>query len=134
MQLSKNFWLSEFTSSQTALRKGIDNTPSEEILEHLKKTARQMEQVRKLLGDNPITISSGYRCLELNLAIGGSANSAHMSGYAADFTCRKFGTPQEIFELLKDSEIEFDQLILEYNAWVHISFDPKMRGQAFEID
>ena len=134
MKLSENFWLSEFTRSQTAKRKKIDNTPDAEIMEHLERTARQMELVRNLLGNNPITITSGYRCLELNLAIGGSVNSAHMSGYAADFICRKFGKPREIFEMLKDSEVEYDQLILEYDSWVHISFDPKMRGQAFEID
>ena len=133
MKLTKNFWLAEFTRSQTAARKNIDNNPSEEIIEHLTKTARQLELVRELLDNNAIIISSGYRCLELNLAIGGSATSAHMNGWAADFTCSKFGTPEEVWEFLQDSEIDFDQLILEFGQWIHISFDPQMRGQSFKI-
>lgn len=132
MQLTKHFWLSEFTRSQTATRKNIDNTPSMEIIQNLEKTARHMEQVRELLGGLPIVITSGYRCLELNIAVGGSTNSAHMTGYACDWICRSFGTPREVFEFLKDSEIEYDQLILEFDEWIHISFDPQMRGQAFE--
>jgi zinc D-Ala-D-Ala carboxypeptidase len=134
MKLTKNFYLSEFLKSQTALRKGIDNTPSNEIQENIAKNARHMELIRTILEGEPIIISSGYRCLELNLAIGGSANSAHMTGFATDFTCRKFGTPREIYEYLTDIQVEYDQLILEYDSWIHISFDPQMRGQSFEIN
>ena len=121
MQLSKNFSLDEFTFSQTASRVGIDNTPTEEVLENLKHTAENMEKVRKILG-YPILISSGYRSPALNRTIGGAKNSQHMQGEAVDFTCPKFGTPREIVNKLKDYDLPFSQLILEYERWVHISF------------
>ena len=121
MQLSKNFTLDEFTFSQTASRVGIDNTPTEEVLENLKHTAENMEKVRKILG-YPILISSGYRSPTLNRTIGGAKNSQHMQGEAVDFTCPKFGTPREIVNKLKDYDLPFSQLILEYERWVHISF------------
>lgn len=135
MQLSKNFALSEFTTSQTATRKGIDNTPSDTVIQNLKTLANGLEIVRKVLG-YPIFISSGYRCIQLNKAIGGSLTSDHVYGYAADFTCNKFGTPREIVKLIHNSGIKYDQLILEgvstnnlNGAWVHISFASKMRQQ-----
>lgn len=135
MQLSKNFALSEFTTSKTATRKGIDNTPSDTVIQNLKTLANGLELVRKVLG-YPIFISSGYRCIQLNKAIGGSLTSDHVYGYAADFTCNKFGTPREIVKLIHNSGIKYDQLILEgvstnnlNGAWVHISFASKMRQQ-----
>lgn len=128
MKLSPNFTLSEFVASQTATRKGIDNTPSETVIQNLKTLANALEEVRKLLG-YPIFISSGYRCIQLNKAIGGSLTSDHVYGYAADFTCNKFGTPREIVKAIVKSGIKFDQLIDE-GGWTHISFSPKMRQQA----
>lgn len=121
MQLSKNFSLDEFTFSQTASRVGIDNTPTEEVLENLKHTAENMEKVRKILG-YPILISSGYRSPALNRTIGGAKNSQHMQGEAVDFTCPKFGTPRQIIIKLQEYDLPFHQLILEYDRWVHISF------------
>ena len=121
MQVSKNFTLAEFTDSQTAAREGIDNTPSPEVLSRIKHTAEQLEKVRKILG-YPINISSGYRSPELNKRVKGAANSQHVLGEAVDFTCPKFGTPREIVEKLKMYSLPFDQLILEYDRWVHMSF------------
>lgn len=119
-QLTEHFTLEEFTHSQTATRKGIDNTPDKHILGNLLNTAHQMEKVRVVLR-NPIYISSGYRCPELNKAINGSDTSQHMTGEAADFACPGFGTPLEVANALANSEIEFDQLIYE-GTWIHISF------------
>jgi hypothetical protein len=127
MRLSDNFYLGEFTQSDTALRLGIQNIPSPSIMGNLKKLADGLEKVRALLG-HPITVSSGYRSPTLNRAIGGSENSAHCLGYAADIKCWKFGTPDEIVRKLKESDIEVDQCICEGN-WVHISFSPAMRNQ-----
>ena len=122
MKLTDHFWLSEFTESQTATRKGIDNTPSDEIVQTLRHTAQQMEQVRSVLGSNIITVTSGYRCPELNAQIGGSKTSQHMTGEACDFVCRSFGDPRDVAIKIADTpSIGFDQLIYE-GTWIHISF------------
>ena len=134
MMLSPNFSLTEFTDSQTAARMGIDNDPPVELVPTLKATARCMEDVRDLLGGKPVLVSSAYRSPELNAAIGGSKNSQHMSGEAVDFTCPKFGTPEEIVQKIKDSPLLFDQCILEYYRWVHISFSARNRRQTLIID
>lgn len=126
MQLSKNFKLNEFTASQTATRKGIDNTPAAPIIERLRMLANTLEQVRTLLGDNSIRISSGYRCLALNRAIGSGDSSAHVQGYAVDFTCPNFGTPKEVANKIAQSDIKYDQIIYE-GTWVHLSVDPRNR-------
>jgi hypothetical protein len=127
MKLSDNFYLGEFTQSDTALRLGIQNIPSPSIMGNLKKLADGLEKVRELLG-HPITVSSGYRSPTLNRAVNGSENSAHCLGYAADIKCWKFGTPDEMLEVIRDSGIEYDQLIAE-GTWLHISFAPAMRKQ-----
>lgn len=98
----------------------IDNTPSPEIVEKLKVTARGLEHVRVLLGV-PILINSGYRCQALNDAVGGSRQSQHMRGEAADFIAPAFGTPLAICRVLEASDLRFDQLIDE-GGWVHCSF------------
>lgn len=123
MQLSDHFTLEEATTSQTAVRQGIDNTPPDDILDNMKQTAQMMEEVRTLLG-HPIRISSWYRSEELNAAIGGSRTSDHVSGYAIDFMCPGFGSPYDITKKLEESDIEFSQLIHEFGRWVHISFRP----------
>jgi zinc D-Ala-D-Ala carboxypeptidase len=126
MQLSKNFKLNEFTTSQTATRKGIDNTAPAPIIERLRMLANTLEQVRTLLGDNSIRISSGYRCLALNRAIGSGDTSAHVQGYAVDFTCPGFGTPKEVANKIAQSDIKYDQIIYE-GTWIHLSVDPRNR-------
>lgn len=126
--LSPNFSLEELTCSQTASRRGLDNTPPPEVLEHLKGTALRMEAVRDVLGDGPIVVSSGYRSPAVNAAVGGVANSAHCQGWAVDFICPAFGDPFAICKAVAASLIEFDQVIQE-GTWVHISFAPSMRRQ-----
>jgi zinc D-Ala-D-Ala carboxypeptidase len=126
MQLSKNFKLNEFTTSQTATRKGIDNTAPAPIIERLRMLANTLEQIRTLLGNHSIRISSGYRCIALNRAIGSGDTSAHVQGYAVDFTCPNFGTPKEVANKIAQSDIKFDQLIYE-GTWIHLSVDPRNR-------
>jgi len=128
MQLSQHFNLNEFTISQTATRKGIDNTPPEPVIERLRMLAATLERVRGLLGNSPIRISSGYRSKELNRAIGSSDNSAHVLGYAVDFTCPIFGTPKEVANEIAKSAIKFDQIIYE-GTWIHLSVDPRNRRE-----
>jgi len=133
MMLSKHFHLSEFTTSQTAARRRIDNTPSRAITGNLERTAAVLEQVRTLLGGKPILISSGYRSPALNRAIGGSRTSAHMRGEAGDFTCPGFGTPLEICRALARSDIRFDQLI-EEGTWVHLGIGGHWRREVLTWD
>ena len=128
MKLSEHFNLDEFTASETALRKGIDNTAPPVVTEKLRMLAATLEQVRGLLGNNSIRVSSGYRCVALNRAIGSSDLSAHTLGYAVDFTCPGFGTPKEVANKIAESPIKFDQLIYE-GTWVHLSIDPRNRRE-----
>lgn len=120
MRLSKYFTLEELTFSQTALRRGLNNTPSKAMILKLTWLAAQMDTVRALLG-HPIHISSGYRSASVNRAIGGSSTSQHCKGEAVDFVCPAFGTPRDICVAVMKSNIPYDQLIYE-GTWVHISF------------
>ena len=120
-RLTPHFTLEEFTFSQTAARKGIDNTPHEGILDNLCILANGMEDVRNLL-NAPIHISSGYRCIELNDLLGSKRTSQHTQGLACDFTSNAYGSPQIIFADIISSDIFYDQLILEFDRWIHISF------------
>lgn len=130
------FTLDEMTLSQTAIRNGIDNTPNDMAMGNLHRLTRELDRVRVILGA-PVHISSGYRCPELNARAGGSPKSAHMFGRAVDFTCPSFGPPRAIVETLKAEMVEFDQLICEYDRWVHFGiheFDAVPRRQVLEID
>lgn len=128
MKLTEHFTLDELIFSEFAARRGIDNQPSGAVLESLRMLANGLERVRAVL-NVPIHISSGYRCGPLNLAIGGARNSAHVTGFAADFIAPKFGSPLEVCKQIAASAIDFDQLIHEGGRWVHISFAPTMRRE-----
>lgn len=132
MQLTENFSLAQLTFSETAEQKGIDNSPPPDVVGNLRRLANGLEAVQTLLG-MPLDISSGYRCPELNRAVGGSPTSQHTQGLAADFVCADFGTPLDIAATVRDSGIEFDQCILEYGRWVHLSFSAAPRGRVLSI-
>lgn len=132
MKISPHFELSELTRSQTAARWGIDNTPNETVMANLIKTAAFMEEVRRICAA-PIMISSGYRCPELNRKIGGSMNSQHLTGQAVDFTAKGL-TLDEIMQRIMESSLDYDQLIAEYQSWIHISWSDKPRRETLEID
>lgn len=121
VQLTPNFTLSELIESDTAERLGIDNVPnSPTVLENLYKVAVLLEEVRKACGNRPVVVSSGYRSPRLNRHIGGSANSDHMRGEAADFRVPGFGTPLQVARAIIAAKIKFGQLIFE-GTWLHIS-------------
>jgi hypothetical protein len=127
MQLTPHFSLAELTVTNTKL----DNVPSKEVIEVLRTTAFYMEKVREILGNVAITINSGYRSTDVNRQVGGTSNSSHTYGYAVDFTA--YGhTPLTISNILSKSNLKFDQLIYE-KTWVHISFDPRMRGNILTL-
>lgn len=134
MQLTKHFSLEELTVSQAAERSGIPNQPTPEILDNLTYTSTQMELVRDLLG-TPISVNSAYRSPEVNKLVKGAKNSQHVEGKAVDFISPSFGTPRQIVEKIKGSNIVYDQLIHEFNSWVHISFTKQgSRRQTLTID
>jgi len=133
-KLSNYFTLEEFIFSKTASRYGIDNSPGRGMIGTLISTAEKMDKVRELLGQ-PIIVNSAYRSPELNKKIGSISSSQHVKGQAVDFISPRFGTPREIVEAIIKSSIEFDQLILEFNSWIHISFvDSGNRKQVLIID
>lgn len=132
VKLTAHFDLEEFVRSNVATSKGIDNTPPPDVVRRLWSVAGHMETIRALLG-KPINIHSGYRCEALNKAVGGVGNSAHITGYAVDFTCPDYGSPYKVAtELASSPSVSFDQLICE-GTWVHISFDPKMRRELLTL-
>ena len=132
MQLTSNFSLEQLTYSETARREGIDNLPPPEIVSNLMLLAQGLERVQALMGF-PLEISSSYRCPELNRRVGGAPKSQHTLGLAADFTCADFGTPVDIIQAVRASDIAFDQCILEYAKWVHMSFSKAPRGRILSI-
>jgi zinc D-Ala-D-Ala carboxypeptidase len=138
-KLTEHFTLEEFCDSQTAARQGIHNVPpaSSQERKNIQRTAEVMEDVRSILGHKPILISSGYRSPQVNAAVGGSKTSAHMSGLAADFTCPGYGTPIAVCKKLHPhmKELGIDQLIHEYDTWVHLGLTAGApRHQALTID
>jgi hypothetical protein len=118
MKLSEHFTLAEFEFSQTAIRHGIDNRLPPELYDNARRICALLEEARAVL-QKPIHITSGYRCPDLNVRIGGAGKSAHMEALAADFVAPAFGTPLEITEILASVLKDFDQLIYE-GTWVHI--------------
>lgn len=131
-RLSTHFTLAEMTASATAARKGIANVAPPEIVDTLILTADRMEKVRSLLLNKPIRVLSGYRSPAVNRAVGGSRNSAHMTGHAVDFVCPGFGTPAQVAAFLARElkAMGYDQVIEEFGEWVHIGFGPGRRMQA----
>lgn len=137
MNLTKHFTLQELTDSEIAARHGIDNIPSSPlILTNLKTLAEGLESVRSLLG-RPVIINSGYRSIMVNNLLGSKPTSQHTKGLAADFVCPSFGTPKDIVKKIVSSDVNYDQVILEFDRWVHISFCEegyKPRKQSLIID
>jgi hypothetical protein len=121
MRLTKNFTLEELTFSETAARKNIDNTIPEEYMSNVQKLAEGLQDVRNLL-DKPILISSGYRCMELNTLLGSKPTSAHTRALAADFISPGYGSVEEVMEAIVNSDIQYDQCILEFDRWIHLAF------------
>ena len=113
-QLSKHFSLGEFTKSQTASRLGIDNTPPDHVKKNLKLLAEAvLEPVRSHFG-KPVRISSGYRSLPLNEAVGSKPSSQHIRGEAADFEIP--GIPNLEVAIWISKHLQYDQVIWEYGS------------------
>lgn len=129
MNLTANFTLEELVKSETALRKGLDNTPSDTIVSNLKLLAEKVLQpVRESYGKG-VKVNSGYRSPDVNASVGGSRTSDHCKGQAADIEIP--GVPNaELAEWIVKN-LKFTQVILEFytkgipdSGWVHVSYDP----------
>lgn len=133
MEISKYVSYLEAVKSNTAVRRGIENTPNEQQLEAMRNVAVSVfDKVREKVG-GPLAVTSFFRSPKLNKAIGGSGRSQHCRGEAIDIDCDVFGNGKnsEVFKFIKE-ELDFDQLIWEFGndeepAWVHVSL--KLNGQ-----
>jgi|TARA_R100000995_G_scaffold80928_1_gene53253 zinc D-Ala-D-Ala carboxypeptidase len=119
MQLTANFSLEELTASQTAARKNIENEPDDVQLSNLRRLAYMLQEIRNYF-DVPIFINSGFRCKALNRAVGSKDTSQHMKGCAADIRISGVSPSLAVAKII-ESGISYDQVICEYDSWVHIS-------------
>ena len=142
MKLTEHFSLEEFTRSSTAKTKGINNTlnPTEEsdkrIIRNLRNLCAQvLEPLREHLSQ-PLVITSGYRSPRLNAAVGGAANSQHLTGQAADLKIPSVAEAREWMRWIMDNTT-FDQLILEHNKsgshWIHVSCKPNPEDNRHQV-
>jgi len=135
--LSANFTLEELTRSEAADRNGWDNTPNEQEIENLKRLAALLQQVKSAVGGKPVMINSGFRSKQVNDSVGSKDTSQHRLGCAADIRVPGM-KPREVVEACIAAKVPFDQIILEFDSWTHISVPnmPTMtpRGSKLIID
>ena len=126
------FNISEFIHSDKAILHRINNVPDITSLDNLLNLIYYvLNPLRERIG-KPIIITSGYRCKKLNEIVGGVPNSQHTTGEAADFVINGLKTA-EIINLIQNTNIEYDQLINEYNKWLHISYRKEKNRQQYII-
>jgi len=130
MNLTEHFTLAELTATN---HRQFDNTPNETELANLQKLAEFLEQVKTLLDGKPIMINSAFRSKQVNDSVGSKDTSQHRLGYAADFKVPGM-TPDQVVRALVASDLPFDQVIREFDAWTHVSISPSPRRQALIID
>jgi len=117
MNLTLHFTLEELTFTD---HREYDNTPNEQELANLQRLALFLEEVKKLLGGKAIIVNSAYRSEEINRAVGSKDTSQHRHGCAADIRVPSM-TPDEVVQAIKASDLQYDQLIREFDAWTHVS-------------
>ena len=120
MNLSPHFTLEELTRSEVALRNGWDNTPTLAETENLQRLAQLLEKVKEAVGGKPVMINSGFRSKQVNDAVGSKDTSQHRLGCAADIRVPGM-TPRQVVDACIFKSVLFDQIILEFDAWTHIS-------------
>lgn len=137
MNLSPHFTLEELTHSDVAVRNGWDNTPSETEKANLVRLADLLEQVKSALGGKPVMVNSAYRSKQVNDAVGSKDTSQHRLGCAADLRVPGM-TPREVVLACIGAGLRFDQIILEFDSWTHISVPNEVsqtpRGSKLIID
>jgi uncharacterized protein YcbK (DUF882 family) len=120
MNLSPHFTLEELTRSEVAARNGWDNSPTQEEISNLQRLAYLLEKVKEAVGGKPVMINSGFRSKQVNDAVGSKDSSQHRLGCAADIRVPGM-TPKQVVDACITASVLFDQIILEFDAWTHIS-------------
>jgi uncharacterized protein YcbK (DUF882 family) len=137
MNLSQNFTLEELIRSDAAARGGWENTPNEQEIENLKRLAALLQDVKAAVGGKPVMINSGFRNKQTNDAVNSKDSSQHRLGCAADLRVPGM-TPRKVVEACIEAQVPFDQIILEFDAWTHISVsnspEQAPRGSKLIID
>lgn len=130
----KYFTIEELTRSTTARLRGIDNTPSQQVINNLIALVDNvLDPLREAWG-KPIHVNSGYRCRALNKAVGGVPASQHMRGEAADISAGGKEANRELYSLLRQLNLPVDQAINEKDfSWIHVSYGPRHRRRFFAI-
>jgi len=128
--MTPHFSLAELTATS---HRQFDNTPNETELANLQKLAEFLEEVKTLLDGKPIMINSAFRSKQVNDSVGSKDTSQHRLGYAADIRVPGM-TPDQVVRALIASDLPFDQVIREFDAWTHVSISPSPRRQALIID
>jgi hypothetical protein len=117
MLLTPHFTLEELTHTD---HREYDNTPNSSEINNLKRLAEMLEEVKTLLDNKPVMINSAFRSKAVNDAVGSKDTSQHRVGCAADIRVPGL-TPDQVVQAIKNSPIQFDQLIREFDSWTHIS-------------
>jgi hypothetical protein len=128
--MTEHFTLAELTATS---HRQFDNTPNEAETANLQRLAEFLEQVKETLDGKPIMINSGFRSKQVNDSVGSKDTSQHRIGCAADLRVPGM-TPDAVVRALVASDLPFDQVIREFDAWTHISISPTPRRQALIID
>jgi hypothetical protein len=128
--MTPNFTLAELT---TTSHREFDNTPNDAEMANLQKLAEFLEEVKALLDGKPIMVNSAFRSKQVNDSVGSKDTSQHRTGSAADIRVPGM-SPDAVVRALVASDLPFDQVIREFDAWTHISISPTPRRQALIID
>ena len=135
--LTEHFTLEELIHSDAAVRHGWDNIPNGDEIANLTRLAQLLEQVKKAVGGKPVMINSGFRSKQVNDSVGSKDSSQHRIGCAADIRVPGM-TPRQVVDACIAARVPFDQIILEFDAWTHISISNTAeltpRRQALIID
>ncbi len=130
----KYFTIKELTRSTTAQLRGIDNTPSQQVIDNLTALVENVLYPLREAWGAPIHVNSGYRCAALNKAVGGVPTSQHILGEAADITVGTRAKNQRLYALLRQLDLPVDQAINEHDfRWIHVSYGPRHRRRYFAI-
>ena len=134
MNLTEHFTLEELTVTS---HREFDNTPNDVEIANLTRLAEFLEQVKTVLGDKPVMINSAFRSKQVNDSVGSKDTSQHRVGCAADIRVPGM-TPNQVIQTIMQSDIQYDQIIREFDSWTHISIpnnpNDTPRKQALIID
>ena len=134
MNLTEHFTLEELTVTS---HREFDNTPNDVEIANLQRLAEFLEQVKTVLGDKPVMINSAFRSKQVNDSVGSKDSSQHRVGCAADIRVPGM-TPNQVIQAIMQSDIQYDQIIREFDSWTHISIpnnpNDTPRKQALIID